>query len=126
MSTLNVRHPPRGVRQARQCDSAGATISGVYTVFGWALTPQPGIIPTNGSTIAVFVDGVSLGPPVYNQSRPDIATLFPGYNNTNGAVGYFYLDTTKLANGMHSIAWSVTDNLGRIEGIGSRLFWVSN
>jgi hypothetical protein len=63
---------------------------------------------------------------VYNQFRPDIAGLFPGFNNTNGAVGYYHLDTTQLANGIHSIAWSVTDNLGRTEGIGSRLFWVRN
>jgi hypothetical protein len=105
----------------------GETISGSqYTVFGWALTPQPGTIPTNGSTIAVFVDGVSLGSPVYNNFRPDIAMLFPGYNNSNGAIGYFYLDTTTLSNGLHSIAWSVTDNLGRTTGIGSRLFWVRN
>jgi hypothetical protein len=74
----------------------------------------------------VFVDGVSLGSPVYNNFRPDIATLFPGYNNSNGAIGYFYLDTTTLSNGLHSIAWSVTDNLGRTTGIGSRLFWVRN
>jgi hypothetical protein len=106
--------------------ASGATISGVYTVFGWALTPQPATIPMDGSTIWVFVDGVSLGHAAYNHFRPDIATLFPGYNNTNGAVGYFYLDTTTLSNGMHSIAWSVTDNLGRVEGIGSRLFWVNN
>jgi hypothetical protein len=105
----------------------GETISGSqYTVFGWALTPQPGTIPTNGSTIAVFVDGVSLGSPVYNNFRPDIAMLFPGYNNSNGAIGYFYLDTTTLSNGLHSIAWSITDNLGRTTGIGSRLFWVRN
>ena len=104
----------------------GETVSGVFTVFGWALTPQPAAIPTDGSTIWVFVDGVPLGHPVYNQFRSDIAALFPGYNNTNGAVGYFILNTTTLSNGLHSIAWSVTDNLGRIEGIGSRLFYVQN
>jgi hypothetical protein len=84
------------------------------------------MIPTDGSTIWVFVDGVSLGHPSYGHLRTDIATLFPGYANSNGAVGYYYLDTTKLSNGLHSIAWSVTDNLGRVEGIGSRLFWVNN
>jgi hypothetical protein len=104
----------------------GETVSGLVTVFGWALTPQPATIPTDGSTIWVFVDGISMGHPVYNQFRPDIATLFPGYNNSSGAVGYFYLDTTTLSNGLHSIAWSVTDNMGRIEGIGNRLFWVRN
>jgi hypothetical protein len=105
----------------------GQEVSGTVTVFGWALTPQPGIIPTNGSTIIVYVDGVSQGPVNgYHQFRPDIANLFPGYNNSNGAVGYYHLDTTKLTDGLHRIAWSVTDNLGRIEGIGSRLFWVRN
>jgi hypothetical protein len=106
---------------------SGATINGSqYTVWGWALTPQPALIPLNGSTLWVFVDGVSLGQPVYNLYRQDVSSLFPGLRNTNGPVGYYYLDTTKLANGMHSIAWSVTDNLGRVEGIGSRLFFVLN
>jgi len=41
-------------------------------------------------------------------------------------VGYYYLDTTTLTDGMHSIAWSVTDSLGRTEGIGNRLFRVRN
>jgi hypothetical protein len=104
----------------------GATTSGTYMVFGWALTPQPGAIPTDGSTIWVFVDGVPVGHPVYNQYRSDIAALFPGYANSNGAVGYYVLDTTKLANGIHSIAWSVTDDRGRTQGIGSRYFWVDN
>jgi hypothetical protein len=69
---------------------------------------------------------VPAGNPVYNQFRSDIAGLFPGYKNTAGAVGYFQLDTTKLSDGLHNIAWSVTDSLGRTEGIGSRLFRVRN
>ncbi|MEJ7607561.1 MAG: hypothetical protein WKF37_15155 [Bryobacteraceae bacterium] len=105
----------------------GEVISGAaYVVFGWALTPQPAIIPTNGSTIVVYVDNMPLANPVYNQFRPDIAGLFPNYQNSQGAVGYYYLNTTLLANGLHSIAWSVTDNLGRVEGIGSRIFYVQN
>ncbi|HNX98050.1 MAG TPA: hypothetical protein PKK12_10255, partial [Candidatus Aminicenantes bacterium] len=105
----------------------GGTVSGAsYVNFGWALTPQPGIIPTDGSTINVWVDGAPLGHPVYNQYRSDIATLFPGYANSNGAVGYFYLDTTTFTNAIHTIAWSVEDSLGRISGIGSRYFQVLN
>ena len=95
-------------------------------VFGWALTPQPALIPLDGSTIQVYVDGVPVGSPVYNQYREDIANLFPGYANSGGAVGSFVLDTTSLANGIHTLAWSVTDSLGRTDGIGSRFFWVSN
>jgi hypothetical protein len=105
----------------------GQTVSGsACNVFGWALTPLPAAIPTNGSTLQVYVDGSPLGHPTYNLYRSDIATLFPGYANSNGAVGLFVLDTTTLANGLHTIAWSVTDDLGRSDGIGSRYFWVQN
>jgi hypothetical protein len=97
-----------------------------YVNFGWALTPQPNTIPTDGSTITVWVDGVPLGSPVYNQYRKDIATLFPGYNNSDGAVGYFYLDTTSYFNGVHTIAWSVQDDAGNKDGVGSRYFTIIN
>ena len=105
----------------------GGTASGANFVnFGWALTPLPKYIPNDGSTITVFVDGVALGNPTYNNFRSDIASLFPNLNNTNGAIGFRVIDTTALSNGMHTIAWTVTDNLGSTEGIGSRYFRVSN
>jgi hypothetical protein len=104
----------------------GGTVSGsAYTVFGWALSPGA-TIPKNGSTITVFVDGVARGNVVYNNFRSDIAQLFPGYDNSNGAVGYYVLNTTQLANGTHTIAWTVQDDQGRTEGIGSRFFTVQN
>jgi hypothetical protein len=90
--------------------------------WGWVLTPQPNQIPTNGSTINVYVNGVKIGNPTYNIYREDIATLLPGYTNSNGAVGYFYLDTTKYADGVHTIQWTATDNAGNTDGIGSRYF----
>jgi Leucine-rich repeat (LRR) protein len=97
-----------------------------FVNFGWALTPLPNTIPIDGSTITVWVDGVPLGNPVYNQYRGDIAGLFPGYNNSNGAVGYFYLDTTGYDNGVHTIQWTVEDDAGNHDGIGSRYFTVQN
>lgn len=105
----------------------GGTASGKNFVnFGWALTPQPNSIPVDGSTINVIIDGVVKGHPVYNIFRTDVAKLFPGYNNSNGAVGYNYIDTTRLANGIHTIAWTVRDNAGSSDGIGSRYFSVMN
>lgn len=105
----------------------GGTASGsAYVNFGWALTPPGKVIPTNGSTIWVYIDNQPVGHPVYNQYRVDIATLFPGYANSAGAVGYYYIDTTKLGNGLHTIAWSATDNEGVTGGIGSRFFTVQN
>ncbi len=90
------------------------------------LTPQPNTIPTDGSTIMVYIDGVPVGHPTYNQFRGDVAALFPGLNNSDGAVGYFMIDRTTLSNGVHTISWGVTDNAGNAEGIGSRYFTVLN
>jgi hypothetical protein len=97
-----------------------------FVNFGWALTPQPNTIPIDGSTIIVWVDGVPLGSPVYNQYRKDVAKQFPGYNNSSGAGGSFYLDTTAYTNGVHTIAWSVKDDAGNTAGIGSRYFTILN
>ncbi len=80
-----------------------------YLNWGWALTPQPAIIPTDGSTIQVIVDGAPVGNPTYNLFRPDVAGAFPGLANTNGPVGYRAIDTTGLAEGLHTISWTVTD-----------------
>jgi sugar lactone lactonase YvrE len=107
--------------------SQGGTPSGnAYLNFGWALTQNPNIIPIDGSTITVVIDGQLVGHPTYNNFRSDIASLFPGYMNSSGAVGFYYLDTTKLASGVHTISWNVYDNVGHGDGIGSRYFNVFN
>lgn len=108
-------------------DQGGEASGSAFVNFGWALTPQPNTIPADGSTIKVWIDGVPLpGNPVYNQFRQDIANLFPGYNNSNGAVGFMTIDTTAYVNGVHTIAWSVQDDAGNTDGIGSRYFTILN
>jgi len=106
----------------------GGTASGSdYVNWGWALTPQPKHIPTDGSTINVFVDSVNKGQVnQYNIYRDDIHTLFPDYDNSDGAVGFFYMDTTGYADGVHTIYWTATDSAGSTDGIGSRYFSISN
>ena len=105
----------------------GGTASGnAYINWGWALTPKPDYIPTDGSTINVYVDGVNIGHPNYNIYRKDIAELFPDYTNSDGAVGYFYLDTTGYADGVHTIYWTATDSGNNTDGIGSRYFSIQN
>jgi hypothetical protein len=104
----------------------GLVSGGDYINFGWVLTPRPNIIPRDGSTIQVWLDGEPKGHPVYNIYRADIASLFPGYKNSDGAVGYFYLDTTQYDNGVHTMQWTAADNSGNIDGIGSRYFTIAN
>ncbi len=102
----------------------GTSTGNRFVNWGWVLTPQPNSVPLDGSTINVWVDGVNLGHPIYNIYRADIAGLFPGYFNSNGACGYFYLNTTKYKNGMHTISWSAEDSAGNKDGIGSRYFFI--
>lgn len=103
-------------------DASGSS----YRNHGWVLTPIPNAMPTDGSTINVIVDGVDLGHPTYNIYRSDIAELFPGYANSEGAAAYFDIDTTVYANGVHTIAWTATDNANNSDGVGSRYFSVQN
>jgi hypothetical protein len=72
------------------------------------------------------VDAVKRGNVNYNIYREDIAGYFPGYANSDGAAGYFYLDTTAYADGVHTISWAAQDNAGNIDGIGSRYFSIQN
>ncbi|MFC2145736.1 Ig-like domain-containing protein [Acidobacteriota bacterium] len=107
-------------------DQGGTASGSNFVNWGWVLTPQPNKIPEDGSTINVYVDGVMLGHPTYNIYRSDVAALFPNYANSNGAIGFFYLDTTTYENGVHTIQWTATDNVGNTDGIGSRYFTIEN
>jgi hypothetical protein len=145
----------------------GQTIGGVFANFGWAITPDTNtvadgtdiLIPTDGSTMTVFIDGLSVALVAYNQCRGDVGNPVPGgvycnddvanifgnpspqaplttrlsnptkFRNLDAAravIGAYTFDTTTLSDGLHTIAWSVSDSAGRNEGIGSRFFNVLN
>jgi hypothetical protein len=146
----------------------GETVSGGFLNFGWTLTPDSNttaeagdiLMPLNGSTQFVYVDGVLIGPVgAYNLCRgtvsspplaseycdDDVSSIFgnptpqPTYslrtsNPTKhrnldagrGPIAAYWLDTTALSNGVHTIVWGVSDTAGRSEGIGSRYFTVLN
>jgi hypothetical protein len=74
----------------------------------------------------VLIDGAPAGAISYGHFRADIATLFPGLNNSNSAVGVAFIDTTMLTDGLHTISWVVADTAGAAAGIGSRFFSVDN
>ena len=90
------------------------------------MTPLPNKIPEDGHTIIVWINGVNKGHPIYNIYRKDIAALFPGYANSNGAMAYLDFDTTAYKNGVHTIQWTAVDNAGNVDGIGSRYFTTQN
>ena len=105
----------------------GGLASGAnYAVFGWVLSRTNRADPPGGGTVIVQVDGVTVGSPGGWASRGDLTALFPGFPGISTALAVFGLNTTSLTNGLHTIQWVATDNMGRIEGIGSRFFTVSN
>jgi hypothetical protein len=125
------------------CDNANATrpfgaidtpgqgelVSGTVNNFGWVLSRgKVRADPPHGGTVVVLVDGVNRGAPGGWVSRPDLTTLFPDtqYSGVANALGVFGLDTTTLLNGVHTIAWIVTDDQSGQDGVGSRFFTVSN
>jgi len=103
-------------------DQGGDATGTSYRNQGWVLTPQPNKIPEDGSTIAVYIDGQNIGNVIYNIYRLDIATLFPGHANSEGALAYLDFDTTAYESGLHTIQWTAVDNAGNTDGIGSRYF----
>jgi hypothetical protein len=108
----------------------GASVSGNVTNFGWVLAPSPyRADPPGGGTVRVVVDGTVIGAvPSGWTSRSDLTALFPAaqYPGIGHALGVAVFDSTQYANGVHTISWLVTDNLGSASGIGSRYFTVSN
>ncbi|ACL03851.1 hypothetical protein Dalk_2157 [Desulfatibacillum aliphaticivorans] len=94
---------------------------------GWALTPLPNTIPTDGSTINVYLDGLYFGHlDEYNQYNSTPAIAFPALNNHNGAGGGCTLDLTGLRNGVHSLEWIIYDDAGNAGSTGKRYFVVEN
>ena len=108
----------------------GGVASGVVINFGWVLSRAPRRAdPPGGGNVQVVIDG-AIAPitPTGWTSRADITALFPAaeYPGVVNAVGNATVDSRTLANGVHTIAWVVTDNEGNASGIGSRYFTVSN
>ncbi len=106
----------------------GAVVSGSVNNFGWVLAPGTARADTpGGGTVNVVIDGAVVGTPVGWTSRSDLTTLFPtGFSSLSSTLAVLPVDTSGLANGVHTIAWGVVANNGESAGIGSRYFTVAN
>jgi hypothetical protein len=77
----------------------GGTVSGTFANFGWSLTPDDGSgieIPTDGSTMRVFIDGVAVGHVAYNQCRGTVGNPVPTGLYCNDDVSSIFGNTTPL------------------------------
>ncbi|MCP4217481.1 MAG: hypothetical protein GY765_22765, partial [bacterium] len=98
-----------------------------YINTAWVVTYEPNMIPTDGSTIKGWIDGVPLKDhPFYNMENRTVLEKFPTVNNAEGASGYYVLDTTEYTNGSHNVTWSASDTNGNLAAVGSRYFDILN
>lgn len=108
----------------------GETVGGgIYATYGWVLArgPKRADVP-GGGNVTVLIDGTPIGTPTGWAARGDLTGLFPvsQYPGVPTALAVLGFDTTTLSNGLHTIAWVVTDNQGNSSGVGSRYFRVFN
>ncbi len=105
----------------------GAIVAGTIANQGWVLTPAGKSVSLDGSTIRVYIDGALFDRvDRYNLPRPDVQAFFPALSNSGGPGARLDIDTTRLGDGVHTIAWGVIDDAGVPAGIGSRFFTVHN
>jgi GH25 family lysozyme M1 (1,4-beta-N-acetylmuramidase)/Tfp pilus assembly protein PilX len=101
---------------ARTCiDTPKGMINGSSTsVAGWALNSS-GIKQVN-----VLVDNNQVGTASIGDSRPDVANVFPDYNNTTS--GYHYnLDVSHLGGGTHTITIQAIGNDGSTNSVSTSI-----
>ncbi|MEH7106792.1 Ig-like domain-containing protein [Bacillus sp. JJ1764] len=107
------------VRGCMDFPANAATINGDMTVSGWFLD-------TSGvSKIDVLVDGKSVGQAQYGLSRPDVARVFPSFNNTNSGYKLTF-NTSSLSNGQHTVTVKETGKNGVITTLSSAKVNVQN
>ena len=87
----------------------GATVSGIVAISGWAVD-NAAAVGTAISRVQVKVDGTIMGTASYGLNRPDVCAAYPGRSGCPN-VGYsFYLNTSTLNVGSHTITVTATDS----------------
>ena len=85
----------------------GGATGGYYANFGWVLTPDTNttagagdiIVPLNGSTMTVYIDGVPVGNVGYNQCRGSVGNPVPAGAFCNDDVANLFGNPTPQAPG---------------------------
>ena len=79
--------------------ASGAALSGTAMAYGWAFDNSAAI-----SQVAVSIDGVAYGLAQYGSARSDVCAAYPGKTGCPNLGWKFSIDTTQLANGVHTFA----------------------
>ena len=106
-------------------------VSGVYPITGWALDDVGirGTAAADGNFLAdveVLVDGRVVGQVIYGLPRPDVAHAHPDVAGAFLSGWQMNLDTTRFANGAHTISVRAWDTQGLSRTLGSREVYIDN
>lgn len=74
------------------------TFSGPVSLYGWALTADGPV-----QQVTVAVDGVIIGNAHYGDARADVCAVHPGWIGCPNVGWDYLLDTTRLADGTHTL-----------------------
>ncbi len=94
--------------------------SGLAAFGGWAVDDQAAI-----ASVTISVDGLAVGTASYGASRSDVCTVFPGRQGCPNVGWNYSLDTTRYANGTHTLDVTVMAANGD-RATQSQIFPVSN
>ncbi|MEN3332321.1 MAG: hypothetical protein V7641_1686 [Blastocatellia bacterium] len=97
-----------------------ATLTNTAGGSGWALD-NVGI-----ATIEILVDGVKASEAIYGLSRADIGAIWSNFPNAGHAGFSFAFDTTKFANGEHTLSVRLLDAAGNATIVGTRPITTQN
>ncbi|MGB3968135.1 MAG: SPASM domain-containing protein, partial [Planctomycetota bacterium] len=82
-------------------------LHGVYPVQGWAID-RDGV-----ARVELLLDGVTMGSVPCERERPDVAAAYPGFPDGVQCGFLIELDTSKLADGHHTMKLAVHTRDGR-------------
>ncbi|MBV8807462.1 MAG: hypothetical protein JO033_02210, partial [Acidobacteriaceae bacterium] len=97
-----------------------SALTGMAAIGGWAINDSTPI-----TSIQVSVDSLLKGNAAYGGSRPDVCTVYPNRPSCPNVGWNYMLDTTQLANGVHTLEVTATSEAGQRATAGAT-FTVSN
>lgn len=94
--------------------------NGSFPVTGW-VTDTDGV-----ARVDVLINGSNMQSAVYGDPRPDVSNAFPDFPAALFSGFIAHVDTTRLLNGMHTLAVRAVDRQGLSRVIGERTIQVFN
>jgi hypothetical protein len=115
--------PISGATMVAYVDGVARTVVAYNQCRGTVGNPVAAGVFCNDDIANTFGNATAQAPLTLRSSNP---SRYRNLDAGRSAIGAVVLNTTTLTNGLHTIAWGVSDSAGRGEGIGSRFFTVAN